>query len=104
ASTNGIDVTMVGQGQAVASYLKNRPGVTGPWTVAVPSPSTQPVRARIGDHPVDTVVLALQSNVPANTAALMISGPLSSQARGQALLASILVFLLVAARRAALLA
>jgi diguanylate cyclase (GGDEF)-like protein len=71
--------------------------------VAVPSPNTQPVRATIGDHPVDAVVLALQNNVPATTAALMISGPLSSQARGQALLASILVFLIVAALGAAIL-
>src|SRR5207248_5746124 len=70
---------------------------------AVPPPNTQPVRARIGDHPVDAVVLGLQSNVPASTAALMISGPLSSQARGQALLASILVFLVVAAVVAVLL-
>ena len=103
ASSTGIDVTMVVKGQAVASSLKGRAGVTGPWTVAVPPPNTQPVRARIGDHPVDAVVLGLQSNVPASTAALMISGPLSSQARGQALLASILVFLIVAALGAALL-
>ncbi len=103
ASATGIDVTMVVKGQAVASSLKNRAGVTRPWTVAVPSPNTQPVRATIGDHPVDAVVLALQNNVPATTAALMISGPLSSQARGQALLASILVFLIVAALGAAIL-
>lgn len=103
ASSTGIDVTMVVKGQAVASSLKNAPGVTRPWTVAVPSSGTRPVRATIGDHPVDAVVHALQSNVPVTTAALMISGPLSSQARGQALLASILGFLIVAALGAALL-
>ena len=103
ASSTGIDVTMVVQGQAVASSLKNPPGVTNPWTVAVPPSGTQPVRATIGDHPVDAVVHALQGNVPATTAALMISGPLSSQARGQALLASILGFLIVAALGAAVL-
>lgn len=103
ASATGIDVTMVVRGQAVASSLKNRAGVARPWTVAVPPPNAQPVRATIGDHPVDAVVLPLQDNVPAATAALMISGPLSSQARGQALLASILVFLVVAALGAAIL-
>ncbi len=103
ASATGIDVTMVVKGQAVASSLKNRAGVARPWTVAVPPPNAQPVRATIGDHPVDAVVLALQNNVPVTTAALMISGPLSSQARGQALLASILVFLIVAALGAAIL-
>ncbi len=103
ASATGIDVTMVVKGQAVASSLKNRAGVARPWTVAIPPPNTQPVRATIGNHPVDAVVLPLQNDVPATTAALMISGPLSSQARGQALLASILVFLIVAALGAAIL-
>jgi diguanylate cyclase (GGDEF)-like protein len=103
ASSTGIDVTMVVKGQAVASSLKNRAGVARPWPVAVPPSGSQPVRAAIGDHPADAVVRPLQNNVPTTTAALMISGPLTSQARGQALLASILGFLIVAALGAALL-
>ena len=99
----GIDVTMVVHGQAVASSLKNPPGGTKPWPVAVPASGTEPVRAKIGDRLVDAVVHDLRSKIPPSTAALMISGPLVSQARTQALLASILGFLILAAVGAALL-
>lgn len=98
----GVDVTMVVDGRAVASSLKNPPGATNPWQVSVPPAGAAPIRARIGSRVVDVVVRGLQDKVPPSTAALMISGPLVAQARTQTLLASILGFLIVAAVGAAI--
>ena len=69
----GVDITLVVNGQAVASSLNNLPGVTKPWAVSLPRSGTRPVRAVIGARIVDAVARDLQKNVPQSTAALMIS-------------------------------
>jgi len=106
AAATGVDATMVIKGQAVASSLKDAPAAvqaTKPWMVSVPAVTSTSVQTTIGRQTVEAWVHSLQDGVPASSAALVLSGPLSSQNTSRALLASILGFLMFAAVGAALL-
>ena len=99
----GVDVTIVVGGQAIASSLPVPPGATAPWSVPGTGATASPVKTSIGGRSVDAMVVPLVQGVAPSTAALVISAPLTSQAGGRELVASILVVLVLAGIGAALL-
>src|SRR5438105_2295191 len=88
-SVTGVDVTIVVEGQAVATSLPVPPGSVKPWTVPIRPAGGAPVRATIGGRTVDAIFGPLVGTVAPGSAALVTSTPLTSQANSPALIASI---------------
>ncbi|HWD09197.1 MAG TPA: diguanylate cyclase [Actinomycetota bacterium] len=102
-ASTGVDVTIVVQGEAIASSVGGAASATTSWKVPVTTRRLTPFHTTIGGQAAEAEVAPLVHDLPVTTVAVVTSSPPTSMSQGREIIASILIVLALAAIAAALL-